>query len=97
MIKLMLTAYLSFSRTFFTQNITQREQLMQYYGTLRGYKYLRVIEMVSSGGAMFLKYFTHKSHLQIAGFHRTCAAVNLHNDANPGLGTICDKRRQLVT
>ena len=28
-----------------------------------------MIEMASSGGATFSKYFTHKCRLQIAGFH----------------------------
>jgi hypothetical protein len=64
---------------------------MQYYGTIRGHKYLRLMEMVSSGGAMISKYFTHKSRSQIARFHRSCAVVNLQNDANRLLGTMCDK------
>lgn len=47
--------------------------------------------MASSGGAMFSKYVTHKSRLQIAGFHKPCGVVNLYKEAKPILETICDK------
>jgi hypothetical protein len=39
---------------------------------------------------MFSKYVTHKSRLQIAGFHNPCGVVNLYKDAKPFLETICD-------
>jgi hypothetical protein len=95
MMELILVASFSFSQSaafFLTQSTTQSEQLKSNYGTWGDYKYLRVIEMASSGGAMFSEYVTHKSRLQIAVFHKPCGVVNHYKRRKPVLETICNIR-----